>query len=111
MALNAQNRRRRQRHEFTNAAIITLKGISQLIDISSGGISFRCRKEQCFSKRWDVDIVDSSGIHLYELPVEKVWESVEEKKKYVSIFTTTVGVKFKRLSPKQLSALYRFIYR
>ena len=111
MVLNAQNRRMRQRHEFTNAAIITSKGISQLIDISSGGIAFKCRCEQSLSKRWDVDIVDSTGIHLREFPVEKVWESVEEKKGYGSIFTMTVGAKFKNLSPEQLLALYQLIYR
>ena len=111
MILSAQNRRIRQRHEFTNAAIITPEGISQLIDISSGGISFRCRCEQFLPKRWDIDIVDSSGIHLQEFSVEKVWESVQDKKGYGSIFTTTVGAKFKNLSPKQLLALYQLIYR
>lgn len=111
MALNAQNRRKWQRHKFTDTAIITPKGISQLINISSGGISFRCRGEQCLSKRWQVDIVDSSGIHLHVFPVEKVWESVEDKKGYSPIFTTTVGVKFKRLSLRQLSALYHFLCR
>jgi len=110
MALNAQNRRKQQRFEFTNTAIVTPNGVSQLIDISSGGVSFRCRREQWLSERWKVDIVGRTGIHLQEFPVEKVWELVEDKKGYAPIFTTTMGVKFKSLSPKQLSALYQLLY-
>ena len=109
--MNVQNRRKQQRHEFTNTVIITPDGVSQVIDISSGGVSFRCRCEQRLSARWKVDIVGKTGIHLQEFPVEKVWESVEDKKGYAPIFTTTVGVKFKNLSPKQLSVLYQLLYR
>ena len=112
MALNVQNRRKQQRHKLPDAVTICSDGVSQVIDISEGGISFRCRCEQCLSKRWDVDIVDSTtGAHLQEFPVEKVWESVEDKKDYAPIYSTTVGVKFKSLSLKQLSALYQLIYR
>jgi len=112
MALNVQNRRKQQRQELPDAVTICSDGVSQVIDISSGGMSFRCRCEQCLSKRWEVDIVDSiTGVHLQEFPVEKVWESVEDKKGYTPIFSTTVGVKFKSLSLKQLSALYQLIYR
>lgn len=112
MALNVQNRRKQQRHEFSDAVTICSDGISQIIDISSGGMSFRCRCEQCLSKRCEVDIVDSTtGVHLQEFPVEKVWESVENGKGYAPIYSTTVGVKFKSLSRKQLSALYQLIYR
>lgn len=110
MNLNVQNRRKQLRHEFPDAVTICPKGISQVIDISSGGISLRCRCEQCLAKRWSVDIIDSNGIHLQEFPVEKVWESTGDQERYPSIFSTRVGVKFKRLSPKQQSALFQFIY-
>ena len=112
MTLNVQNRRKQQRHKLTDAVTICSDGISQVIDISSGGMSFRCRCEQCLSKRWEIDIVDSTtGVHLQEFPVEKVWESVEDKKDYAPIFSTMVGVKFKSLSHEQLSALHQLIYR
>lgn len=110
--MNVQNRRKQQRHELADTVTICPQGVSQVVDISSGGISFKCRCKQCFEKRWVVDIVDSNtGIHLQEFPVEKVWESVEDKKKYTPILTTTVGVKFKSLSFQQRLALYELIYR
>ncbi len=112
MTLNVQNRRKQQRHDFTDAVTICSKGVSHVINFSSGGISIRCRCEQCLLKRWDVDIVDSkTGIHLQGVPVEKVWESVEDKKRYTSILSTTVGVKFKGLSFKQQLAIDELIYR
>ncbi len=111
MTLSIQNRRKQQRHHFTDTVTICPHGVSQVIDISSGGVSFRCRCEQCLPKKtWKIDIVDTTGIHLQEFPVEKVWESVEDKKKYTPILTTTVGVKFKSLSFQQRLALYELIY-
>jgi len=112
MTLSIQNRRKQQRHHFTDTVTICPHGVSQVIDISSGGVSFRCRCEQCLPKKtWKIDIVDTTGIHLQEFPVEKVWESVEDQKRYGSIYTVTVGVKFKSLSPEQHSALYELIFR
>jgi len=110
MPLNIQNRRIQQRHKFTDAVTICPEGIGQVIDVSSGGISFKCRCEQCLFKSWHVDIVDSkTGIHLKEFSVEKVWESVN-KKGYASIFATTVGVKFQSLRLKQQLALDELVY-
>jgi len=110
MELSTQDRRKEQRYHLTTAVSICQKGVSQVIDISSGGIAFRCRCEQCLLKKWQVDIVDSMGTHLQELPVEKVWESVGDKKDYASVFTTTVGVKFQHLSAAQQLALDELIY-
>jgi len=110
MALNIRNRRKQERHQFTDAVTICHEGISQVIDISSGGISFKCRCERCLSTKWKVDIIDSSGIHLQEYSVEKVWESVEDTQRDGNIFKTAVGVKFKSLSPEQASALHQLIH-
>jgi hypothetical protein len=110
MALNIQNRRKQERHQYTEAVTLCPEGLSQVIDICSGGISFKCCCERCLITKWKVDIVDSCGIHLQELPVEKVWESVEDKKNDDYIYKTAVGVKFKDLSPEQASALYQLIH-
>ena len=106
-----QDRRKHLRHEFNDVVTIFAKGISQVIDISSGGISFKCRREQRVPKRWQIDIVDSTGIHLHGFPVERIWKSAEDKKKHVSKCITTVGMKFKSLSLEQRLALYELIYR
>ena len=112
MALNVQNRRKQQRHECPDAVTICPEGIGQVINVSSRGISFKCRCEQCLFKSWHVDIIDSkTGIHLKEFSVEKVWESVEDKKRYASIFATKVGVKFKNLPLKQQLALDELVHR
>ncbi len=112
MTLNVQNRRKQQRHECPDAVTICLEGISQVVDISSGGISFKCCCEVCYPERWELDIVDSAGSHLREVLVEKVWEEpVKENggNGPPSIYTRKVGVKFKYLSIKQQSALYELI--
>jgi hypothetical protein len=89
---------------------IDQRGISQVINISSGGISFRSRCKQCLLKKWKVDIVDSMGTHLQALPVEKIWESAGDKKGYAPVFTTMVGVRFQHLSAAQQLALDELIY-
>ncbi len=110
MVLNIRNRRKQERHQFTDAVTICHEGISQVIDISSGGISFKCRCERCLSTKWTVDIFDSNGIHLQQFPVEKVWESAEDKQRDANIFKTAVGVKFKSLSPEQASSLHQLMH-
>lgn len=112
MTLQDQNRRIQQRREFPDAITICSEGISQVVDISSGGISFMCCCEVCFPERWELDIVNSAGSHLREVLVEKVWEEpVKENggNGPPSIYTRKVGVKFKHLSIKQQSALYELI--
>lgn len=109
MHLTVKNRRKQQRHNFPTAVTICPNGVSQVIDISSGGISFKCRCEQCLLKEWQVDIVDSMGTHLIDFHVEKMWESVEDKMNCASMFTTTVGVKFKHLTAKQQLSLYELV--
>ena len=111
MTLSIQNRRKQQRHHFTDTVTICPHGVSQVIDISSGGISFRCRNEQNIPKKWLIDIVDSTGIHLEEFPVERIWKSAEDKKRHTCKYITTVGLKFKRLSLEQRLALYELLYR
>jgi len=110
--LNIQNRRIQQRRECPDAITICSEGISQVVDISSGGISFKCCCEVCFPEIWELDIVDSEGSHLQEFLVEKVWEESVKNNNgngYASIYTRRVGVKFKNLSIKQQSALYELI--
>lgn len=107
--MKIQNRRRQQRYRFTEAVAICPVGISQVVDISSGGISVKCRCEKCLSKRWKIDILATTGIHLKDFSVEKVWESFENKRTYTPKFTTKLGVKFNSLSPKQRLALHHLI--
>jgi hypothetical protein len=119
MTLQIQDRRIQQRREFLDAITICSyaiticsEGISQVVDISSGGISFKCCCEVGFPERWELDIVDSAGSHLRDVLVEKVWEeSIKDNNGngHPSIYKRKVGVKFKHLSIKQQSALYELI--
>ena len=101
MALDLPNRRKQKRRKFTTAVTIYPQGVGRVIDVSSGGIAFRCFHEQCLSEGWRVDIIDAGGCHLAELPVKKIWESTEDQKSGDSICITTVGVKFTGLSSEQ----------
>jgi len=110
MVLDLQNRRKQQRRKFTAAVTIYPQGVGQVIDVSAGGVAFRCYHEQYLLEGGTVDIIDAGGSHLAELPVKKVWESAGEQKSGDSISVTTVGVKFVGLSPEQQVALYELLY-
>jgi len=110
VALNLKNRRKQKRRKFTTAVTIYPQGVGRVVDVSPGGIAFKCFHEQSLPKGWTVDIIDAGGCHLAELPVRKIWQSTGGQKSDDAMNITTVGVKFTGLSLEQRMALYEFLY-
>ncbi|MGW8193870.1 MAG: hypothetical protein ACWGOX_06350 [Desulforhopalus sp.] len=79
------------------------------MNISLGGFSFRCLCSLCLRESWIVDIIHSSGAHLQDIAIEKIWQREDNNARYASIYTRTIGVKFKALSPEQLLAIGQFL--
>lgn len=101
--------RRYQRYEIDNVVVVTPEGVCQLDDISQGGLSFKCLYLQNLPETYQIDILSTSGTHLENLSIEKVWESREKKTKLGDIFTQRVGARFKALSSEQESNLRHII--
>ncbi|MBE0582208.1 MAG: PilZ domain-containing protein [Desulfofustis sp.] len=85
--------------------VVTPEGVCQLGDISQGGISFKCLYLQTLPETYQIDILNTSGTHLENLSIEKVWESREKKVNITDIFAQRVGARFKELSLEQESKL------
>ncbi len=78
-----------------------------MLDLSPGGVSFGCIKDRSIPEIWTLDIIDNTGVHLLDIPVETVWAGKNKNLKKSSIYETVVGAKFdcSKLSPEQKSAL------
>lgn len=96
--------RQHQRHQCCGTLVVTSTCVCQVLDLSEGGISFGCTSEKQFSKTWAADIINGSGVHIYDLPVKVVW--VKENNSTSSIHIVKVGAKFqKNLTLEQKAAL------
>lgn len=94
-----------QRYEIDDVVVVTPQGVCQLGDISEGGISFKCLYLQELPEAYTIDLLNTSGIHLQNLPVEKVWESPDKKQGSGTTFALRVGARFTSLSHNQESIL------
>jgi hypothetical protein len=106
MVPDAIERRQQQRHrprEFI--AVHYTEGVGEVMDISSGGMSFKCPVYQKLPQSLTVDIIDRSGNHLADCPVEKVWVCPGG----TSFFSMGVGVRFAGLSESRREELERLI--
>lgn len=104
-ALIYENRRKGKRVECKETLVINPEGVCELLDISSGGFSFKCLFNQSLSEEWVVDILDTRGGFVDEVQVEKVWQVEEDKPRVNGVCVLAVGVKFKNLSVSQHLAL------
>jgi len=101
MELANQNRRQHKRVDFTDTVVMNPEGACEVIEMSSGGFSFKCLFEHSLSEEWTVDILNNTGVYLQKIYVEKVWESVIDEGRSTSSCGLAVGVRFKDLSPEQ----------
>ena len=111
MAIVSPDQRKHRRISISSAVAITPTGACQVFYISSGGLSFRCLDTQSLPDELTVDVLDSSGFHLENCAVQKIWEEQENGSQYRSIFAQGVGVKFKKLTEDQQQALNQLLER
>ncbi|WP_459947577.1 hypothetical protein [Desulfocastanea catecholica] len=90
-----------------NTFVVNRQGIYCIFDIGSGGVSFGCSSERDISERLVIDIADDKGLHLLDLPINKVWVAKNTDFCSTSICDTVVGAKFDTnlMTPDQQSTL------
>ena len=94
--------RKHPRHKLLNTFVTNKLGICRLFDLSSGGVSFGCSSSKDIPGRLVIDILDDDGLHLIDLPVERVWAAKNNDLNTATIYDTVVGAKFSDdLSPEQ----------
>jgi len=105
MELKNQDRRQHQRIDLTDTVVMNPLGVCEVIEMSTGGFSFKCIFEHNLSDIWMVDILNNSGVYLQQFPVEKIWETAQDDQLSTSRCGVEVGVRFKDLSPEQQETL------
>lgn len=106
--MSQEQKERRQHKRYHTSELFSLNssiGITNLLDISAGGFSFKSFSKDPLLDESLADIFDKSGQHLKDFPVQKVWSIVREN----SIFCMEVGVKFINLDLSQQFELQNMI--
>ena len=104
--MNKQEVRKYLRHKPKDTFVINKDGVCQVLDLSSKGVSFGCTKERTFPETWTVDIVNNTGIHIWDLPIKTVWAEKNNTYPSSSIHPVKMGAKFdEKLTSEHLSAL------
>ena len=107
-----QERRRTIRKKCQdNVFLVNPSGINQILDISTGGLSFRCNANESFPAEWAVDIlVAETQIYIKKVPVRHVREYDENLITFISPPTKNVGVKFGDLDDQAISLILEVLY-
>ena len=100
--------RRQKRFEFPEAYVVNPNNIGQLVNISTGGLSFKNLDAVAFPEKWVLDIIiPANGFHLEQLPVELVWKKLDGNPSFLSMPMEIVGVKLGELHHSQEKSLYK----
>ena len=98
--------RRFHRHKLENTFVVNQEGVCQVLDLSVEGVSFGCTRVRKFSEILTVDIIDNSGIQIWDLPIETIWAEKNDAYPSSSIHAVKMGARFhKDLTHEQISAL------
>lgn len=89
------------RVEVTDLLVVLKWGTGQIIEISSGGLSFGCLYPHFLPDEWCMDILNAQGLHLKNIQVRKIWEQSLESTEVRSRFEVVTGVEFIDLSAEQ----------
>ena len=110
MNFKNQEARKNRRHKLENTFIINQEGVCQVLDLSTEGLSFRCTENRKFPETLTIDIVNNSGVHIWDLPIKIIWSEKINTHSFSSIHTVKIGAKFlDTLSPENLSALNQLL--
>ena len=92
-------RRAFKRFTAPEEAIVVVDGnIFRLLDVSKGGLSFRCLQKEDIPKKLSATIFYSDfSFRLKNVPMERMWEKADEFPSFTSSPTKEVGVRFNGL--------------
>ena len=98
--------RKFHRHKLENTFVINQEGICQVLDISLGGVSFGCTSEQKIPESLNIDVVNNSGIHVWNLPIKVIWAEKITTELFSSLYVSRYGASFDDdLTSEHLSAI------
>lgn len=86
--------RKHDRFKLTNTFVVNKEGVCRVFDLSRGGISFGCTNERTIPEKWQIDIIDDTGVHLTNLSMKTVWTAKNEDLNTASIYQIVVGAEF-----------------
>ena len=110
MNFKNQEARRNPRRKLDNTFIINQEGVCQVLDLSAEGLSFRCTENRKFPETLTIDVVNNSGVHIWDLPIKIIWVEKINTHSFASIHTVKIGAKFRdNLSPENLHALNQLL--
>ena len=110
MNLKNQESRRFKRHKLKNTFVVGQEGICQVLDLSADGVSFGCTKLPKFSAISTVDIIDNSGIQIWDLPIETIWAEKNDAYPSSSIHAVKMGARFhENITSEHLLALTQLL--
>jgi PilZ domain len=101
--------RKSKRLKVKTGIVNTPAGFCQIINLTPGGLSFKCVKSFSLSQEYSLDIYDTSGLNLELLQVKKIWEKIQSNQDAPTQFSMIVGVAFRHLSPSQKAQLDVYI--
>lgn len=96
MAPRFYNHRKHKRLQLENTFVINQQCVCRVFDFSNGGLSFGCASEREVPDIMAIDIIDDSGLKIYNLSVETIWAGKNKDVSPESIFKMIVGVKFNK---------------
>ncbi len=98
MQLLEQRRHKRYRTPET-AFLVNDNAVFRLLDISSGGLCFRCLEKDAFPDNWSASIfIGPLAIHIQDLDMRVIWQKPDHKPSFMAMPTKEVGVEFRKLS-------------
>ena len=102
IATKISEQRRHKRFEAPKAVAVNLGNVCRVIDISTGGLSFKCFLTIDFPTKWSLDIIIAgSNVQLTQLPVELVWKTLADQSNFLFMPVGNIGVKFDDLHHSQ----------
>jgi hypothetical protein len=93
-----------------NTFVVNQEGVCQVLDFSSEGVLIGCINERKFPAIWTVDIVNNTGVHIWDLPIKTIWAEKNDNNRTSSIHAVKIGARFhENLTPEHLSALSQLL--
>ncbi len=106
MALDYRESRKHLRHKIVDTFIVNRESICQIFNLSSEGIAFGCTSGSKIPNTLNVDIFNNAGLHIFNIPLEKIWLATNEGQDTSSMYEVILGAKFcEKLSRDQQAAL------
>ncbi len=104
--LNTEKRAHKRYKAPEEAVLLNNGNVYRLLDVSSGGLSFRCLQSEFVPSNWSASIlVGQFSLHIKDLPLILVWEKPDNMPSFMSMPTKEVGVRYDNSDPALLEQI------